>query len=369
MKLLFLKILKSKYIFPVVLITALFIGVIVYFSTIEDLILYPNIENYKFDYYTDEPNGGNSQIESFIVTDSIVKLEFLLKDGFQSPYVGLTLSPLLEKYIDAEKYNQISLNIAGQNINRIGFAIYTPPLEYAGNRSQDEALYHSYLNISDEKRTYNFPIKQLKHPEWWEDLHQISPSKRNKPNFKNILHLNIGSAFVSKIEGKKALKIYSIAFTRNNQKLFFYLGLIYVIILLSYFGTVYLILSGKFRTEQITVFYKPLDVVDNKVGVDKCIEYINNNFQDSEINLEQVAAETGINQRTITHIINEEYSCNFKTYINRIRICEAKRLLCETDLNIGEIAYKVGFNNQSHFNRVFRAEMEITPSEYRDNHS
>jgi len=44
---------------------------------------------------------------------------------------------------------------------------------------------------------------------------------------------------------------------------------------------------------------------------------------------------------------------------------ESKRLLLETDLPIGEITYRVGFNNQTHFNRVFKAEMQISPSEYR----
>jgi AraC-like DNA-binding protein len=33
---------------------------------------------------------------------------------------------------------------------------------------------------------------------------------------------------------------------------------------------------------------------------------------------------------------------------------------------MGEIAFKVGFNNQSHFNRVFKSMVGINPSEFRE---
>ena len=52
-----------------------------------------------------------------------------------------------------------------------------------------------------------------------------------------------------------------------------------------------------------------------------------------------------------------------KTYINNIRIEEAQRLLANTKLNISEIAYTVGFNSPSTFNKVFKKTTGMTPSE------
>ena len=65
--------------------------------------------------------------------------------------------------------------------------------------------------------------------------------------------------------------------------------------------------------------------------------------------------------------IQKSFECNFKTYVNRLRINESKRLLAETELNMGEIAFKVGFSNQTHFNRVFKNFENISPSDYREN--
>ena len=96
------------------------------------------------------------------------------------------------------------------------------------------------------------------------------------------------------------------------------------------------------------------------------IDFINNNFQNSELTLDLVSSETGVSQRRITNEIQNQFGCNFKTYINRLRINESKRLLINKELNIGEIAFKVGFNNQSHFNRVFKSEVQISPTEYLD---
>lgn len=51
--------------------------------------------------------------------------------------------------------------------------------------------------------------------------------------------------------------------------------------------------------------------------------------------------------------------------IQEIRIGEAKRLLLQTDLQIGSIAYDCGFQNLSNFNRQFRKIATLTPAEYR----
>jgi AraC-like DNA-binding protein len=44
---------------------------------------------------------------------------------------------------------------------------------------------------------------------------------------------------------------------------------------------------------------------------------------------------------------------------------EAKRLLKESEGTISEIAYSVGYNNVTHFNRVFKTETGIAPGDFR----
>ncbi|MFC0673380.1 helix-turn-helix transcriptional regulator [Brachybacterium hainanense] len=53
------------------------------------------------------------------------------------------------------------------------------------------------------------------------------------------------------------------------------------------------------------------------------------------------------------------------SYVNALRVDQARRLLQETERPIGEISAQVGFRNVTHFNRVFRDRTGITPREER----
>ena len=46
---------------------------------------------------------------------------------------------------------------------------------------------------------------------------------------------------------------------------------------------------------------------------------------------------------------------------------EAKELLFETDLKVNEISAKVGYDNEKHFMKSFKAYVGVSPSEYRKN--
>jgi AraC-like DNA-binding protein len=56
---------------------------------------------------------------------------------------------------------------------------------------------------------------------------------------------------------------------------------------------------------------------------------------------------------------------NFTDYLARLRIERAKNLLLNPNLRISEIAYEVGFQSLTHFNRVFKKIVGQPPTEYR----
>ncbi|MGF1637992.1 MAG: helix-turn-helix domain-containing protein, partial [Cyclobacteriaceae bacterium] len=301
-----------------------------------------------------------------LVTDSLIKLDFKLNKGFSNPYVGLSISPILEKYINAVGYNRIKLLIKGHNIDRIGLTIFNPP--HVSPLEQDEIPFHTFLNISKTKKNYELPLSKFEAPEWWKDMYHVPENERLRPDLSKILRINLGSAYTVDTERLLTLEIYKVSFSRDNRSLFVWLFFGETIFIIFIFCIGYLVVYIKGRNENITVLYKPLASGTNKIPVDSYLEYINNNFDNSELTLELVSKETGVPQRQITKDIQAKFYCNFKTYINRLRINESKRFLSHSDLNMGEIAYKVGFNNQSHFNRVFKNEVGINPSEYLEKH-
>jgi len=52
-----------------------------------------------------------------------------------------------------------------------------------------------------------------------------------------------------------------------------------------------------------------------------------------------------------------------------VRLAEARRLLRQTRLPLGEICRRVGYASAPHFSRVFGKESGCTPSAYRRRHS
>jgi AraC-like DNA-binding protein len=56
---------------------------------------------------------------------------------------------------------------------------------------------------------------------------------------------------------------------------------------------------------------------------------------------------------------------NFTEYVSRVRIESARNLLLNPNLRISEIAYQVGFQSLTHFNRVFKKVVGESPTEFR----
>jgi AraC-like DNA-binding protein len=64
-------------------------------------------------------------------------------------------------------------------------------------------------------------------------------------------------------------------------------------------------------------------------------------------------------------VIKKHTSKTTRTIIHERVIFEAKTLLQNTDWNIAEIAYALGFEYPSHFNKYFKQFTSLTPKEFR----
>ncbi|RUA10906.1 MAG: AraC family transcriptional regulator [Flavobacteriia bacterium] len=85
----------------------------------------------------------------------------------------------------------------------------------------------------------------------------------------------------------------------------------------------------------------------------------------NDINLDMVAEKLDTTRHNASQLINEHFGMNFHEFVNTFRVKEAKKLLKEqNELNIIDIAYEVGFNNKVSFNKAFKKDTDLTPSQY-----
>ncbi|WP_031428260.1 helix-turn-helix domain-containing protein [Flavimarina sp. Hel_I_48] len=104
---------------------------------------------------------------------------------------------------------------------------------------------------------------------------------------------------------------------------------------------------------------------ENSDKIKVIYEYIQENYN-RKVSLNEISQLVNMSQVSFNRFIKSRTGKTFVEYLNDTRISFATRWLIETDLSIGEIGYKCGFNNIANFNRVFKKLKNCTPSEFRE---
>ena len=96
------------------------------------------------------------------------------------------------------------------------------------------------------------------------------------------------------------------------------------------------------------------------------LKFIATNFTNPDMDLEFVVSSTGTNRNKVNDVLKTELGMTFTSYLNKLRLTEAARLLLEMEsATIAEIAYSVGYSNVSYFNKLFKEEYGCTPKSFR----
>lgn len=79
----------------------------------------------------------------------------------------------------------------------------------------------------------------------------------------------------------------------------------------------------------------------------------------------ELAAAVGISTSHLANVFKAETGYGVVAYQNRLRVSQATELLATTSLPIGEIAARVGFDDEFYFSRLFRRVNGVAPRHYR----
>lgn len=99
--------------------------------------------------------------------------------------------------------------------------------------------------------------------------------------------------------------------------------------------------------------------------VKNALAYIQENFT-QKLTLSEVAEKTYVSQWHLSKLLNRHTGRSFSEILNSVRIENARELLKDPALRIGDIAEAVGFLDMAHFARVFKKQMGISANEYRN---
>jgi AraC-like DNA-binding protein/ligand-binding sensor protein len=143
----------------------------------------------------------------------------------------------------------------------------------------------------------------------------------------------------------------------------------------AYFGTK--VLTARQHdgvVKLLSIFAQHISMVSNQIlvqrenaeppAITRARQFIHEN-QAEDLSLGQVAKAVNTSIFYFCKMFKKSTGLNFTDYMSRIRVEKAKNLLLNRNLRVSEIAYEVGFQSLTHFNRVFKKIMGQSPSEYR----
>lgn len=93
-------------------------------------------------------------------------------------------------------------------------------------------------------------------------------------------------------------------------------------------------------------------------------QLIEEHYQD-DLSLATVARQVGMSAFYFCKKFKQTTGMNFTHYVSRVRVEKAKNLLLNLNYRVSEIAFEVGFQSLTHFNRIFKSIGGCSPTEFR----
>ena len=95
------------------------------------------------------------------------------------------------------------------------------------------------------------------------------------------------------------------------------------------------------------------------------IKYINDNYN-QPLTVKRISANFGLSEYYFSRFFSKKIGVPFVTYLNAIRIQHACDMLKQQQNTVTEISEHCGFSSSHYFNKVFKKEKGMSPSQYRN---
>lgn len=100
--------------------------------------------------------------------------------------------------------------------------------------------------------------------------------------------------------------------------------------------------------------------------IDKLNKLINDNMAGEELSIKFLTDNMAMSRASLYHKVKTLTGLGVNDYINRLRIEKSVYLLTNTNLNINEISYEVGFTYPRYFSTSFKQIKGMTPTQFKE---
>ncbi len=125
-----------------------------------------------------------------------------------------------------------------------------------------------------------------------------------------------------------------------------------------------MILSFKDASEKLLFLAQGGGALKSAISMERVRDYLDQHFREP-LRAEKIAKLVDISVATLSRHFKKSMGVGLETYLQNLRMEEAKRLLKTGSLPVFQIAQSCGFKSASHFNRFFRRKIGCSPEEFR----
>lgn len=344
------------FVWPLLVVSAYF------FYTKEPFVLtkYAN-ESVDAWSFTDTLDGGTSKIKFDTSTaNQNTHFTYTLKSGYQYPYVGINFLMNNDSLPDLGRYNYVRIKIKASQGSRLPIVI---GLWQGENIKPNGSRFMEYiLPVGKDWNTFDVDFSKFRTPEWWLMTNGAKEKELPDPDFSKMRFLNVQSCQILGNDKEDIIEIEEVSLRVDMT--YFYLSSAFLT--LFYYLVLLFLVFGKKGKQSVVFSYVKTEAVSHSVKEEETVfAFITSHYEQQSLSIVDIQNGTGISEAKISAIIKNKSGLTFKQFLNKLRLTESKRLLHETDLQVSEIAYKVGYSNVSHFNRIFKEVENCTPNDFR----
>ncbi|MDR6733494.1 AraC family transcriptional regulator [Sphingobacterium sp. 2149] len=122
-------------------------------------------------------------------------------------------------------------------------------------------------------------------------------------------------------------------------------------------------LKGVLSQEKLKKFSIQLPTTDDQ-RLNAITDNIRNRLHE-DLSLDTIAQQSGMSVRSLTRLFQTKLHITFVQYLKMLRIIRAMELIKDTDLNMTQIAYAIGYSNIAAFSNNFQQLTNMRPTEFR----
>lgn len=323
--------------------------------------------------FDDSKDNGSSANQKLTVTNDSIEWIFKLGAGAPWPYMGLyaiVQTSYTAKWL-WQTFNEKDSLVIVLSSNRDGpLLVQLNSFDPIITKKEDPVSFRTLqttIIVTKKIRRVALPLKQFRIADWWKSRYKISPEDNNL-YLNSICMVNWVFTDSSRFNQNDTLRIYSLRLKHHASVILPGLTLIFA-------ATIILILLRVFRRKKnskniVTTVADPFQPIPVTVAPSEWETvklYLERNCFNPGMDLKKAADALYLSESKISRLVRENHKEGFRSLIHELRIKEAKQLLRETDTNVAEIAYKLGYATPSHFNREFKSLEGITPTAFRRN--